>query len=124
MAKKAYVFSALATDMRYTTWTPAGDAGLSVKQREIFIKGGTGVANDRLVTPQGVMTEIDEDDIPELEKNQVFALHVKNGFIAIQKKAADPEKIVADMNRADPSAPKTPNDFANQGENSAKPTGL
>jgi hypothetical protein len=107
---KAYVFSTLASDMNYTLYVNGG-GDMPVKERAIFIKGGTGVANDRLITPQGVMTEIEEEDIPVLQSNQVFQLHEKNGFVKIEKRSADPEKVASDMNRKDNSAPLTDADY-------------
>jgi len=119
---KQYVFSTLSTDMHYVEWIPGADKGAIGSQgRTIHIKGGAGVANDRIVTPLGVSTEIDDADVPLLEANEVFKLHKKNGFVTIQKKSADAEKVASNMNRADPSAPKTPADYADAGENDAKP---
>lgn len=122
MGKKAFVFSTLANDQKYTNWLPGG-GDVSIPDRAILIKGGAGIANDRFVTPLGVMTEIEEDDIAELEANKVFQLHVKNGFITVQKRSADAEKVAADMNRTDPSAPKTPAHYAGDGSSDleAKP---
>lgn len=119
---KQYVFSTLTSDMLYTEWTPGADAGaMSIEGRKILIKGGAGVANDRIVTPLGVCTEVDDEDVVLLLANPVFKLHQTNGHVTIQKKKADAEKVAADMNRADPSSPKTPADYANAGENEAKP---
>jgi len=119
---KQYVFSTLSTDMDYVEWKPGADKGaLGSQGRTIRIKGGAGVANDRIVTPLGVSTEVDDEDVALLEQNEVFKLHKANGHVTIQKKKADAEKVAADMNRNDPSSPKTPADYANAGENDAKP---
>lgn len=118
MSKKAYVFSTLANDQKYIQWAPGG-GDVQREERAIVIWGGSGVANKRLVTPMGVCTEIDEADIAFLESNEVFKLHAKNGFVRIERKNADPEKVAADMNRADPSAQKTAADYANIAENEA-----
>ncbi len=107
---KAYVFSTLATDVNYAFYSPGG-GDIPTKDRHIHIKGGTGVANDRLITPLGVMTEIDEEDIPALEGHPVFQIHMKNGFVKIEKKKADPEKVASEMNIKEPSAPLTDADF-------------
>lgn len=107
---KAYVFSTLATDMNYTVYDQGG-GDMPVKKLQVHIKGGAGVANDRIITPLGVMTEIEDEDIPHLEANPVFQLHKKNGFVKIEKKKADPEKVAADMNRRDNSAPLTDADY-------------
>jgi hypothetical protein len=107
---KAYVFSTLTNDQRYIVWSKA-DNDLPTEERSIFIKGGTGIANDRLITPLGVMTEIDESDIEVLEANPVFQIHADNGFVVIERAKADPEKVAADMETKDKSAPLTDSDF-------------
>lgn len=102
-----FIYSTLACDQNYTLWADSGN-DMKVKDASVFVKGGAGVANDRIVTPLGVMTEVTDDEYALLQKNKDFQLHVKNGFIRVEKKAADVEKVVADMNRQDASAPKTP----------------
>lgn len=115
MGKPAFVYSTLANDQKYIQWE-AGGGDVATPGRSIVIKGGTGVANDRFITSLGVCTEIDEADIPVLEANEVFKLHAKNGFVTIERKRADAEKVAASMSLTDPSAPKTPSDYANAGE--------
>jgi hypothetical protein len=124
MAQRHFVFSTLATDMRYTHWIPGADAGAMASEGPtVFIKGGAGVANDRIVTPLGVMTEVDDAELEMLHKNNVFLLHKTNGHMSVQKKSTDVEKVAADMNRADPSSPKTPADYIGVNEETtAKPS--
>ena len=105
-----HVFSTLANDQLYTNWIPGHD--LPIKGPSVLIKGGTGVANDRLVTPLGVVTPVSDEQLAELNKNEGFKQHLKEGFIRVQAKRADPEKVAADMNLKDRSAPLTPADFA------------
>lgn len=107
---KVYVFSTLANDQKYQNWLIGGN-DIPAKGHAVLIKGGTGVANQRLITPLGVMTEIDDTDLEELEKNQVFIQHKSKGFITVQKKKADAEKVAADMNLKDESAPLTDSDY-------------
>ena len=113
MAKssKIYVFSTLANDQNYTNWLKGG-GDVPIKGYSVLIKGGTGVANDRLITPMGISTEINELDLSELENNVVFQKHKASGFIVVKQKAADPEKVAADMNRKDESAPLTEADYS------------
>lgn len=114
-----YVFSTLANDQNYQNWH-AGEGGNNNPGHSVFIKGGSGIANDRLVTPQGVMTTISDDDLAALEQNEVFKLHRSKGHIVVKARSADPEKIASDMNRADPSAPRTPADYAGEAEEAVK----
>lgn len=122
MAKKYYVFSTLVSDQRYVDWSK-GASDLPIEGQSVFIKGGTGVANDRFVTPLGVMTEVDDEQMKLLSSNEMFKLHKANGFITVQEKSADPEKVAADMSLSDPSSPKTPGSYVDAGENTATPRG-
>lgn len=112
---KNYIFSTLANDQTYQNWR-SGDGGIPEPTHKVFVKGGAGVANDRLITPYGVMTEVSDTDLAELEKNQVFIKHKEGGFLTIRAKSADPEKVAADMNRKDKSAPLTDADFNTDSE--------
>jgi hypothetical protein len=98
MAKssKIYVFSTLANDQNYTNWLKGG-GDVPIKGHSVLIKGGTGVANDRLITPMGISTEINELDLSELENNVVFQKHKASGFIVVKQKAADPEFIEREL---------------------------
>lgn len=103
---KLYVYSTLSCDQNYTNHDTGG-ADLPVPLPPVFIKGGAGVANDRLITPRGVATEITEEQAEYLRANPMFQLHEKNGYVQISADNADPEKVAADMNRNDGSAPMT-----------------
>lgn len=105
--KKIYVYSTLANDQKYTNWTDGG-GDIKIPTSAVLIKGGAGVANDRIVTPMGVVTEIDEDQHAILQQNPGFLDHEKKGFVKVERRQADPEKVAADMDRNDPSAPITP----------------
>ena len=85
--KKAYVFSTLACDQRYISYVTS-PGGMATEERSVFVKGGTGVANDRIITPIGVMTEIDESEIALLEENPVWKIHASGGYVQIQKSKA------------------------------------
>lgn len=110
MSKTVHVFSTLATDQIYANHEVNPD-GIPIPTSQILIKGGAGVANDRLITPLGVATEIPEGHMVELEKNPVFQMHKKNGYITVRDRKADPEKVATGMNAKDPSKPLTPADF-------------
>jgi len=112
---KNYVYSTLANDQSYTNWIKGG-GDVPLESHSVFIKGGTGVANDRLVTPLGVMTEVTDHDIDELRKNAVFVQHEKDGFVSISLKKADTEKVASSMNLKDESAPLTDSDYASEEE--------
>lgn len=106
-----YIYSTLSADMAYTNHQ-AGGADMPVALPPVFIKGGAGVANDRLVTPRGVLTTVTDADLAYLRANQIFALHEANGFVYVsEKKKGDPDKVAADMTGRDKSAPIVPQDL-------------
>jgi hypothetical protein len=115
--KQIYVFSTLANDQRYTEWLPSV-GGLPVEGRSVLIKGGSGMMNDRFITPLGISTAIDSDDVPLLEKNHVFRMHQESGFVVISNTNDDPEKVASSsMEITDKSAPLTPADFPEGDQN-------
>jgi hypothetical protein len=115
-----YVYSTLANDQQYIDWR-GGGGDMPIRGRAVLVKGGTGVANARIVTPLGVATEISAEDAAFLETNPLFKLHAQNGHVTIQRKKDDPEKVASDMNLKDPAAPKTPADYADAAQGQAKP---
>jgi len=118
---KFYVFSKMSAGVTYNDYADGG-ADLPVIVRKVTIQGGAGIANKNLITPLGVMTEVDADDMEFLNRNGIFQQHKKNGFIAVEAQKAEVEKVVADMAGDDPSAPMTPADFI--GQKGPKPSGV
>ena len=107
---KLYVYSTLASDVAYTNHTPGG-GDMPIELPPVHIKGGAGIANDRLVTPRGVVTEVTEEQVEYLRQNEVFKLHEKNGFVEVSASRVDPDTAAADMTGRDNSAPLVPEDF-------------
>jgi hypothetical protein len=104
------IYSTLSTDMLYSALSPgAVGSNIAVRERGVQIKGGANVANKYVMTPKGVRTEVTDEELALLEKDEVFKLHKKNGFITIEKdKKRNADTVAADMNPKDGSAPKTP----------------
>lgn len=113
-----YVFSTLSTDQDYTLWAKGG-SDLPVSMGHVLIKGGANVARKDLVTPYGVVTEVTEEQLKLLMSDDVFNRHKQRGFIRVEEVSADPEKVAADMEGRDKSAPIVPNDFNE--DDAAKP---
>lgn len=107
---KLYVYSTLSSDMNYTNHAQGG-ADLPQALPPVFVKGGAGVANDRLITPRGVATEITEEQAEYLRANPLFQLHESNGYVQISADNVDPDKAAADMTGRDNSAPIVPQDL-------------
>ena len=109
MSKTFYVFSTLASDVAYTNHIQGG-GDLPVALPSVLVRGGAGVANDRIFTPRGVSTEVTEQQVEYLRANPVFRLHEKNSFVTISESYADPDIVAADMTGRDNSAPLVPQD--------------
>ncbi len=91
-----YVFSKLPSSTAYTQWH-TGPGGIQTAGRHVNIRGGAGVANKHLVTPQGVMTEVTDEEAEFLLNDHHFKQHQNNGFVTITAGRAEVEKVVADM---------------------------
>ena len=109
-----YVYSTLASDNVYATWVKGG-GDLQRIEHSVTIKGGAGVADKRIETPLGVVTEVSDEDLKVLMTNEVFKRHLEHGFVKVDDKRADPETVAADMERNDPGAPLTDADFKDTG---------
>jgi hypothetical protein len=111
MSKNLIVFSTLASDVAYTNHV-AGGADIPIALPSVMIRGGAGVANDRLVTPRGIATPVTEEQVEYLRQNPIFKLHEKNGFVHVSEaaEAKDADKVAADMTGRDNSAPYVPQD--------------
>lgn len=107
-----HVFSTLSNDNCYTNYEKGG-ADMPVIRAKVLIKGGTNVANARLITPLGVVTTVTDEELVELERNPVFQKHKEKGFVRVEKKKHDPEKVAGGMKTRDLSAPLVPGDYSN-----------
>lgn len=105
-----YVYSTLTADNEYVQWVKNGDH--QNIERRVLINGGHGVMNKNFLTPLGVATEVSDEEMAFLLQNDAFKLHVANGFIRMDKKKVDTEKVAADMKLRDNSAPIVPSDYA------------
>lgn len=104
-----FIFSTLASDVAYTNHAQGG-GDMPIELPPVVVKGGAGVANDRLVTPRGVATRVTEEQVEYLRQNEIFKLHEKNGFVMVSESAGDPDTVAADMTGRDNSAPIVPQD--------------
>jgi hypothetical protein len=106
-----YVYSTLTASQRYQTYTKSDNGIPSAERPSILIQGGSNVADKNFVTPRGVVTKVTAEQVKELQQNELFKTHVKNGFITIEDKEVDKEKVVADLTQRSPDAPQVPQDF-------------
>lgn len=104
-----YVFSTMTSSNQYIVYSENPNKNLAEIKRRITIHGGANVATKSLYTPRGIMTEVSDEDMGILQTDFAFQQHQKNGFITIEKKKSDPEKVAkAKLKAEDESAPITP----------------
>lgn len=115
MAKKVFVYSTIVADVSYVEYLPGPPGGLPTEGRKVTIKGGAGVADKRLVTVNGVVTEITEDDLAFLMNDANFQRHLAAGFLTYENQRFDLDAVVADMNHEDGSRPLTEADYEEGG---------
>lgn len=116
---KHYVYSTLTSGMDYTLYD-TNQNGVNIKRAVVSIKGGANLPDKFLITPQGVVTEVDDEQVAILKQIPLFNQHVEAGFIKLTEARAEVEAVVPDMVSRDESAPLTPNDYVD-GDNQAAP---
>lgn len=123
---KIFIYSTLSADNCYATYEVNPANQLSKIEKNILIKGGTGVTNKHLITPRGVVTEVTEEELKHLEDNTCFKMHKDNGYIVVERHEEAVEKVVKNMKEKDGGAQAVPEDFgpdSKDNKNSAKPLG-
>jgi len=110
MAKGNFVYSTSSNSSAYILFEHAED--MPIEKQRVTIYGGANVPNKQLVTPRGVVTEVSDEELDFLMKNDGFLQHMKAGFITVEKRKVDVDKVVANMEPKDKSAPLTSKDFA------------
>lgn len=105
-----YIFSTLTASNTYVKYTTGG-GDLPVTERSVTIAGGSNLPNKHMLTSIGVMTEVSDEDYAWLQNDEIFKLHMKNGYLTVRDKPAAAEKVAADMDTRDQSAPLVDADF-------------
>lgn len=86
--------------------------------KRVLIKGGHGLASQlshsgpgNIFTPQGVVTQVSDEDMEWLQKNDSFREHIEKGFLIVDKRRVEPSNHARNMTQKDGSAPLIPKDF-------------
>lgn len=112
-----FIVSRASQDNEYVFWGSTANGTRTVK-KTILIKGGANVMDKTtMTTPNGVITEISDEDWKELEKHPAFIRHKERGFMEImkeEKKARTSSKTKSD--KKDGGAQLTPKDFEDKGQ--------
>lgn len=105
----AFITSKMASAVSYTFY--AQDANkINRVVDTITINGGADVINKALMTPQGVVTEIEGDRLEKLKSHPVFRTHLENGFVSIQGSEKAAKKAEETLEK-DKSSQITPEDY-------------
>lgn len=117
---EVHVYSTLANPQKFVAYDypdrndPTQAGRLPVEKVSVLIRGGAGIASKNLITEWGVRTVITQAEYDAICELYHFKEFVKNGYLRVENKAFDIDRIVSDMNPGDPGAPLTPADFANE----------
>lgn len=111
-----FVASTLSAPTTYAGYRTGGGNDLPQIEHAVTIAGGAGLLNRNLITPQGVVTQVSDEDAEFLGKHQLFNFHKEGGYVQIlAKKPEDADAVAAEMNGQDPSAPVTPSSYEGTG---------
>ena len=110
-----YVYSTLANDQRYVERGTNRTVVASV-----LVAGKANVPNRHMLTPRGVSTQVSDEQLAILRDNKVFKLHEKNGFVTVDSRKADPDKVAKSMSNNDPSRPDTSERLSDEKKESPK----
>lgn len=126
MANTVYIHSTLTCPQKYTIYAnsikgePVSRIAKNAKGKDLVfrVEGGANNANRAFVTVNGVVTELEKDDVELLRKEcEAFREHEKNGFITVK----DFHRIdTSDMEAKDKSAQLTNEDFKKKGRKAPK----
>ena len=109
MAK--YIYSTLSANKNFGIRT-VSKGGVSIKKGAVCIKGGANIADKRtLITPKGVLTTISDAEYEAIKDLPTFKRQVEKGFLKVETKSTDAEKVAKNMTAKDAAAQKTKEDL-------------
>lgn len=112
----AFITSTMTSPIVYTVYKLL-PGGMKTPAAEVLIKGGANAVDKKtLVTPEGVSTEVTDEELALLKAHPLFKEHLSRGFVKIveTKYREEAEKAVKDLEKKDGSAPKTLKDYKNK----------
>jgi len=112
-----FIVSRASQDNEYVVWGSTPNGTRTVK-KSILIKGGAHVMDKTtMTTPEGVVTEVSDEDWELLKEHTAFKRHMDRGFMEImkeEKKARETSKKKS--SKKDGGAQLTPKDFEDKGQ--------
>lgn len=125
MAKTLFVLSTLSTATTYAGFVSNGEHNLPSLETSVTIEGKAGIADRRtLVTPQGAVTAVTEDEAKFLSAHPLYQLHAANGFVTIvDSRPGDIDSAIAgELKGRAPDAPLVDADYNADDTTKAVPT--
>lgn len=106
----AYLTSRLSAGVDYAFYE-RGENGINRVVETISIGGGADVIDKRtLITPDGVVTFIEDAKLEKLKSHPIFRQHLENGYITIKDSEKAAEKAGEKLEK-DKSSQITPDDY-------------
>lgn len=114
-----YVVSKLTSSQDYNFYS-LNEGGRSQITCTIHVNGGTNLADKHFITPDGIITELSDEQAERLSSHPVFQIHEKNGFVKIVSTESNAKKAKSELEAEDKSAPMTPKKYEKEGKKSPK----
>lgn len=106
-----YIYSTMSADNDVVLYKKNGD-GKQVPAGKITIAGKANVANNKtLITPRGALTTLEDKEFDLIKDNNHFKKWIEKGFIMVETRQADADKVAQNMTKKDKSAQKVKDDL-------------
>lgn len=123
----AFIVSKAAQDIEYVGWKK-NKLGLNQREISVLIKGGARVVDRKtLSVPNGVVTEVNGEELAFLKSCSAFKRHADRGLMTIVTNKAAAEKLADQLDKdeegfikKDGSAQLTKEDFERAGKTPPK----
>ena len=117
-----YVVSKLSFGQEFSFYAPNEGGGPAVKIGGILVKGGCNVRNEHslVMTTDGVVTELSDEDAVRLAAHPVYQMYEKNGAMRLVGTRGDARSASGDLIEKDGSAQLTEKDFKKKGRKAPK----
>lgn len=114
-----YILSKLANTQIYTQYAKDVSNNINVVTEQVEVKGGSDVTNKNLITPNGVVTKVTNNQLEILKANKDFQKHLERGYVNFFAFNPSVDKEVEKLQR-DKSAPLRPEDYTKKGKKAPK----
>lgn len=120
MAK--YIASKLSFNQDFPFYSKTSDRTPSRRIGGVTILGGCNVRNEhtKILTTDGIITEVSDEDAARLAEHPLFKMYLKNGMMRIVSTRKDARKASADLDKKDGAAQLTKEDYKKAGRAAPK----